>query len=83
MKIYKYPLPSFDCIIEMPRNAEIKYVGNQNGNIVLWAMINELDEISKRCFKVFPTGANIDTGNYIGTVLQVGGAFVWHVFEIV
>lgn len=82
MKIYKYPLPSFDCIIEMPRNAKIKCAGNQNGNIVLWAMINELDEISKRRFKVFPTGADIE-GEYIGTVLQVGGAFVWHVFEIV
>lgn len=81
MKIYKYQLTSFDCIIEMPIG-EIKHVNNQNNEIMLWALVdsNSSRKINRH-FKVFPTGGDVE-GKYIGTVLQVEGAFVWHVFEL-
>lgn len=83
MRMLKYTLTSFDCIIEMPSHAEIKHVGDQNGNIAIWALVYPKDEIIKRHFKIMPTGEDIDgTMYYIGIVLQAQGSLVWHVFEV-
>lgn len=83
VKIYKYPLPSFDCVIDMPKGAEVKCVEDQNGELTLWALVDEKADYVQRHFKVYATGSKIDEGaKYLGSVLQVGGAFVSHVFEI-
>jgi len=82
--IYKYTL---DLDIEtsefqMPLDAEILCVQNQNNVLCLWVMFDE-DQVltSIRKFQIYGTGHSIPSfKKYIGTAQM--GIFVWHVFEV-
>ncbi len=81
-RILKYLIDVNDAVFHMlPDNAELLTVQNQNGEIFLWAKIDDSAIVRKRKFIVFGTGQPFDVvlRKYIGTV-QVG-IFVWHVFE--
>lgn len=70
--------------IELPEDAEILTVQNQNEKICLWAMLDPAAPKIHRTFAVFGTGWRITTNaklRYIGTVQLDGGALVSHVFE--
>tara|TARA_Y100000310_G_scaffold151248_1_gene150820 strand:- start:944 stop:1216 length:273 start_codon:yes stop_codon:yes gene_type:complete len=84
--IWKYEIPVHPTIhLEMPVGAEPLSVGNQNGDICIWALVFD-DRIKEtRKFGVAGTGHPLQwemtAKSFIGTV-QIG-QFVWHVFEIV
>lgn len=84
MKIYKYQLEIKDEQgVKMPSEAQILSVGNQHGRLCLWANVYPNNEIVTRSIVICGTGHKSPVGNYkfVGTVIQLDGALVWHVFQ--
>lgn len=73
---------------QMPKDAQIRHVGQQRGDIVVWfeTDLDLMDRkgaegVEERRFAVLATGDPIPEGAvYLGTV--VPSALVWHVFEV-
>ena len=84
-RIYKYVLLEADNqSIGMPTGAEILSVGEQNGELVMWARVNPDNPHGLRNIVIKGTGHPIgahELGRFIGTVIMLGGRLVWHVFE--
>lgn len=89
--IWKYKFSIWDEMsIEMPKGAIIISIQIQNGQTVLWAIVNP-DEKEKelRRFRCFPTGSEFDLLpdedclTFLSTIQLAGGDFVIHCFEIV
>lgn len=83
--IYKYQLSPFPGpqTILMPTDAKILHVDDQNGVICLWALIDTNTLAVTRWFQVVGTGYDAaDLTDHIGTVMQLEGALVLHVFEV-
>lgn len=69
----------------MPRGSEVLYVADQTGTVCIWALGSPELSPEARYFQVYGTGHPFDhRGGYkhIGSVQQLGGALVWHVFEV-
>lgn len=81
--IWKFPLPSYPCVIEMPSSAEVLTVQVQDGIPCLWALVEVENDLVRREFRVYGTGGQlpINPGKYIGTFQLLGGGYVGHVFE--
>lgn len=84
--IYKYPLVIKDTqFVTMQYTSEILSVQMQNGQPVLWAMVEtEDDDMIKREIIIKGTGHDIpdmelNRMRYITTIQD--GRLVWHVFE--
>ena len=90
MIIFKYDLrPNDRTLLVLPQGAKPLYVDQQNGNIKLWVeqdqKPNLADGIRARAFLTVPTGEVFDLSGvhrYLGTVLTIEGALVWHVYEV-
>lgn len=84
-QIWKFQLQLDDTqVITMPYAAKILCVQMQYGVPCLWVLCNMDDGKSDRTIDIFGTGHSITdlfTRTYIGTVQQMDGALVWHVFE--
>ncbi len=82
-QIFKYALRVTDArqTVLMPLGARILSVQNQNGNLTLWALVDDRRDQVPRKFLVVGTGQDFDAFGleYVGTA-QIG-IFVWHVFE--
>ena len=85
MKVFKYPLEVRSNVLTVPFGAQILSVGQQNGQLCLWALVEpEAREVQIE-ITVVGTGWDIKgrlsdfVDGFLGTV-QVG-AFVWHVFD--
>lgn len=87
-KIYKYPLRVVETQkIELPYGSVILKVGEQFGELFLWAIVETESEVPliERIICMFDTGnelpENIDwVYNYIDTVIRENG-LVCHIFE--
>ena len=85
MVIWKYELLIQDTQqVEMPWRAEILSVGNQDGNLCLWAMGDPAIGMNTRIIEIVGTGQPLQSSfpiikKFIGTVIMK--QFVWHVFE--
>lgn len=84
--ISKYRITSRDFRAEMPIGAEVLGVQNQNGWLVLWAIVDPRADKETRVFRVYPTGSEtLDDRprKYVGTVQMLDGLdpIVWHVFD--
>jgi len=83
--IYKYPLRiQGHQILELPKDqAQILHVGEQNGSITVWAIINtEQEEMESHNVWIYGTGHDIEDAEklkHLGTV-QMRDGLVWHVF---
>lgn len=83
MVIHKYPLEITDVQeVPLPEGAQILSIGNQNGVLCLWALVNPLKPIMPRRFRIVGTGNSIKQhpGMHLATV--VIDPFVWHVFAV-
>lgn len=84
-RIFKYTLEiTGNQTVQMPQEARILSVANQNGNLCLWAMVDIDWPPHPRHIEILGTGNHVvqDMGverTFIGTVLV--DQFVWHVFE--
>jgi hypothetical protein len=82
-KIWKYQLTSRDCILQLPKDAEILTVKLQNEIPTLWALVDpNTSELEERYVCTIGTGWDAeDNMKYITT--YVDGHFVWHVLELI
>ena len=77
--VYKYPTGE----VMMPKGAKVLAAWCQNGEVQIWAEVDDKAPLEERHFVVYGTGWEIATDrnlSYIGTVHD--GAFVWHVYEV-
>jgi hypothetical protein len=83
--IYKYSLPLDDIVrIPLPFGARVLSVGEQHGQLVLWALVNPAYKTLLTTFRIAGTGHPIvdaEHWNFIGTVQTREGSLVWHVFQ--
>ena len=80
--IYKYPLNSHDCTLQLPKGAEILTVQLQNQIPTLWALVNPMTVTEERHICIVGTGWDVeDNMKYITTYMD--GYFVWHAFELI
>jgi hypothetical protein len=80
--IYKYPLHSQDCTLQLPKGAELLTVQLQNQIPTLWALVNPMTVTEERHICIVGTGWDVeDNMKYITTYMD--GYFVWHVFELI
>ena len=86
MKIFKYPLvqdPDRLHYVEMPAGAKMLHVGEQHGELYVWAMVNPNSTAVN--YKFFVLGTGEDIGHlemrcgFLGSV-QMSNGLVWHVF---
>lgn len=82
--IFKYELKSDACDVQMPAGADIVHVGEQRGNICLWAIVDlEANAVTRR-FVTVGTGWEIERPEslkHLASIVMEGHALVWHVFE--
>ena len=78
-RIWKFPLVAVAQQIEAPGLNRLLAVGTQNGDVMLWAEVDD-DVETRRCtVGLYPTGVPIDRADhYIGTIFD--GPFVWHYY---
>jgi len=85
MVVYKYNLEITDTqTLHLPKNVDILSVENQNGYLVLYALVNEQEKIFEYVdISVIGTGHQISftTYTFIGTVSFSGGTLMFHVFS--
>jgi len=82
--VYKYVLPVMDvCTVMIPRGAEFLTVGEQRGDVCLWAKVDTEKDVEEMTFRIAGTGHALANGkfSYIGTVMMCEGTLVFHVFE--
>jgi len=85
--IYKFPIDIVvDQIIKMPTGSKVLTVQTQKDTICLWAIVDlKSTTFEDRKFSVYGTGHPFDKDynlEYIGTVQQIEGKLIWHVFEV-
>ena len=83
--VYKYVIPLVDQPrLRMPRKADILSVGEQLGQLVLWARVDTDYPDVTRALRVYGTGhpaPDAQIHQFVGTVQTDGGSLVWHVFD--
>lgn len=81
-EVWKFPLDiADDQRLTMPQHAELLHVGEQYGQVLLWArVIASGQRMVRREIIMRGTGQPIWTQPYVGTVVTNGG-LVWHVFD--
>ena len=69
--------------IQMPMEAKILTVQLQDGEPMMWLVVDTENELESRKFTIVGTGNSFDDkdAKYIGTFQEP--PFVWHLFEIV
>lgn len=84
-RIFKYPVEIARLqIIDMPEGAEILSLQVQSGIPCIWALVEDGNKRQSRRFRIFGTGAEINSPfdlRFIGTWQEKEGAFVFHLFE--
>lgn len=85
--VHKYRIALYEVSdtrnVSMPRGAELLHVGEQDGQVDVWARVDTEAEYVSRAFVLVGTGfeLNAHAGRHVGTV-QMRDGLVWHVFEV-
>lgn len=84
-QVWKFQLELTDiAIVDMPKGARCIHVGEQYGNLCLWAIVDPGEPTEPRAFRIAGTGhqiANAHCEQYLGTVHLASGAVILHVFS--
>jgi hypothetical protein len=84
--VYKYFLNPDITVLALPYGAEVLSVHEQHEQVCLWALVDPdpINGTVDRKFKTVGTGHDITETNlqFIGSVHLIGGALVFHVFEV-
>lgn len=70
-------------VLEIPEGARLLHVGEQAGEVFLWALVDPQMPSERRYLVAAVTGGQPahNLGEHLGTVLLHDGAFVLHLFE--
>lgn len=78
--IYKYQLTGTNTL-NLGEGYKFLHVGEQNGEVYLWAAVDPMAEPLSVTFVIVGTGQNIPADYpHIGTV-QMNNGLVWHIFH--
>lgn len=87
-RIWKYPIPvADDFTLDLPRHSRLLHVAEQDGQPMLWVLVDPGQPEVARQFRIFGTGnairppADGERLDHVGTWLSK--PFVWHLFELV
>lgn len=88
MRVYKYKLelivPACIAKVEMPIKRKPISVGEQDGEMVVWAEVDENDEYSMDAvFVIIPTGfSEVPDGDleFLGTLQMPQQGAAWHIY---
>ena len=83
-KVFKYAVRETDFqTVNLPVGSKILKIGNQNGSMQLWAMVNSR-EPNKLPLELAIVGTGnvteISFENYVHYDTIILGAFVWHIY---
>lgn len=80
-KIWKYTLPPHGEV-EMQAGANVLSVAQQGQGIVVWAVVDPMEDTEIRQFDAVPTGGDLPEGRavFYGTV-SLDNGLVFHIFE--
>jgi hypothetical protein len=81
-RVFKYGVEVGENRLSLPVDAEVVHIGEQEGRLNLWALVDTKAPSETREFVIAGTGWSLDSYGeieYWGSV-QVG-LFVWHAFE--
>lgn len=90
-RVYKYGIRiEDDIVLTLPRGAEILHVDVQRNpadepeDAFVWALVDPSAEQVDRRFRLAGTGHGLpdDDLTHIGSFLMMGGALVFHLFEV-
>ena len=83
--IFKYPVQIADQFdVEMPAGASVLSVQVQGDQPQMWVAVDTEARVVRRAFAVRGTGHPLqrDVGRFVGTFQMLGGALVFHLFDI-
>jgi hypothetical protein len=86
--VWKYRIPPGARFpVEMPEGAQIVHVDMQGDTPQMWAVVDPALPTEERWFRLVGTGHEIPECSgrrkHVGSFLTRGGAFVFHLFELV
>lgn len=88
--IHKYPIKmSADFDVVMPEAHKVIHIGRQGSGVdpdagtFMWVEVDNETEVRPFAFAVVGTGHTIPGGmtEHVGTWIEHGGFFVWHLYE--
>ncbi len=83
--VWKFPLrDDSEAIIRMPKGAQVLSVQVQDGQPMVWALVDAQEKPVRRKFWVVGTGWTVNPdglGTFVGTIQLAGGALVFHIFD--
>jgi hypothetical protein len=82
--IYKYPvdLKNESSKVELPLGAKFLTIALQHGTVQMWFEVYDQQPKIEQEFRVVGTGWEIPEGwEYLGTCLNIGQSFVWHLYR--
>lgn len=83
MVVFKYTLRHGALVLQLPKGAQILYVGSQERRLRLWALVDRSAPTEARTFIVVNTGDEFAASGkvrHVGTI-QDDADYVYHVFE--
>lgn len=88
LRVFKYPVKIDDRVsIKMRKGAQLLSFQTQGEQPCIWALVRETKEMETRHFRFAGTGHPIEEDSsslqFIGTAQMMGGALIWHLFEVV
>jgi len=83
--IHKYPLAiEAELVVMLPVEAQILDVQFQRNDLCLWALVDREAAKEPITLRMLGTGHHVELkpdAQYLATVQQYGGTFVWHIFK--
>lgn len=84
-QVWKFPLELRDhAEVSMPEGAKVLMIGEQNGVVWIWALVDPTKPYEGRTFRVAGTGHELgripDDAEHLGSVILQDGLLVFHVF---
>lgn len=83
-RIFKIQLQQTNSIQRVAIQKDFKFLkfDFQYGRPVIWVEVEENVRLEEFNFMIKPTGAQVsDIEKYLGTVMQLEGALVWHLYQ--
>lgn len=78
--VYKYKIGNGE--LQLPSGAKVLTAAIQNGDLCIWAEVDDVAIPEHRTFYIYGTGHIVpENVCYVATVFD--GPFVWHVYEVV
>lgn len=82
--VHKYQVFLGTFTIRIPRDGQVLTIKTQDGTMRMWVLVDDENPCENRHFIGIGTGQPVSVSGfeYITTIFEHGGAYVWHFFEV-